>query len=131
MTANKSLKQLTRKVKIGVRYGARLAWDRQDNWQRSANGYRVCLKYQGRSIAVDFWQGVGISEEPTAAGVLDCLLSDATAEGMVFGEWCGEYGYDTDSRTAHRTYRQCLRIARKLRELLGEDYGAFADADRN
>lgn len=131
MTKNKSLTQLARKVKIAVRYGARRAWEKQGEWQRNANGFRVCLKYQGRKMYLDFWQGTGISGEPTAAGVLECLLSDASVEGMDFRNWCGEYGYDTDSREAHRTYRQCLRQTAKLRALLGEDFEEFVECQFN
>ena len=130
MTTNK-----LNRVKIAVRYGARRAWEKQSAWQKNANGYRVCLKYQGRRMFLDFWQGTGISGEPTAAGVLECLLSDASGEGMTFGEWCGEwcgeYGYDTDSREAYRTYKQVQRQTAKLRELLGADYETFLSADRD
>jgi len=134
MTANKTLAQLAKKVKIGVRHGARLAWEKQDDWQTNANGYRVALRYQGRTVALDFWMGAGIEREPEAADVIDCLLSDATSEGMSFKEWCREYGYDTDDRrkmrSAYRTFRACLRIARMVRHLLGSDYELFQNAER-
>ena len=130
MTANKTLAQLAKKVKIGVRHGARLAWEKQDDWQTNANGYRVALRYQGRTVALSFWMGTGIEREPEAADVLDCLLSDATSEGVSFEEWCREYGYDTDSRANYRTFRACLRMARKVRHLLGSDYELFQNAER-
>jgi hypothetical protein len=57
-------------------------------------------------MTVEFSQGPAHTQPPTAEDVLDCLASDAVgwnnAEG--FEDWCGEYGYDTDSRRAERTY---------------------------
>lgn len=45
-----TLKELSEQVKIKAVQGARLDWDKQDEWQRRANGWRVTLSYQGRSI---------------------------------------------------------------------------------
>ncbi len=118
-------------VKIAVRYGARRAWEKQSAWQKNATGFRVCLKYPGRRMFLDFWQGTGISGEPTAAGVLECLLSDASSADESFPDWCGNYGYDDDSREAYRTYRQVQRQTAKLRELLGADYETFLYAERD
>lgn len=124
-TAN-TLRELAETVRLIVRPdAARKPWTQRDEWQKNANDYRLTLVYQGRRYSFDFWQGVGITSEPDAAGVLECLLSDATAEGMTFGEWCGEYGYDEDSRSAHRTYRACVKVGGRLRKLLGDDFGAF------
>ena len=132
MTNQRSkLSDLAKRVLIVVRPGARLDWERQDEWQQRAYGYRVCLQYQGRRFTFDFWQGTGIEREPTAADVLDCLLLDATAEGMTFGEWCVEYGYRRSSPKANRTYRKCVEIDRRLRVLLGDDFTEFFEADRD
>lgn len=37
-----------------------------------------------------------------------------------FEEWAGNFGYNTDSRKAERTYRACLDIGLKLRNMLGD-----------
>ena len=52
---------------------------------------------------------------PAAAGVLHSLLLDAGADGESFGDWCANYGYDTDSRKALSTYLACQETAEKLR----------------
>ena len=59
--------------------------------------------------------------QPELDEVLDCLASDATGieNARSFDEWCGEYGYDTDSRRAERTYKLCCKQAERLRNLLG------------
>lgn len=58
---------------------------------------------------------------PELADVLDCLGMDAASveNARDFADWCSEYGYDTDSRKAHRTYTICKRQAERLRKLLG------------
>lgn len=70
---------------------------------------------------------------PTATSALSCLLMDAEAFGFTFEEWASEFGYDTDSRKAEATYRECVSTSMgimrvftpaqltELRELM-EDY---------
>jgi hypothetical protein len=36
-----------------------------------------------------------------------------------FEDWASEYGYDTDSRAAERTYNVVVKQAAELREFLG------------
>jgi len=38
-----------------------------------------------------------------------------------FADFCGEFGYDTDSRKAEGIYRACGRQAANLKRMLGED----------
>jgi len=49
--------------------------------------------------------------QPSAYSILSCLVS--TNPG-VFEEWCGEFGYDTDSRKAEKTWRACVEQYLKL-----------------
>jgi len=131
MTAQPTLKQLAKKVRLDVTYGARLDYGRQNDWQRQANGYRCTLRYRGRRYSFDFWQGVGVAGDPTAEGCLDCLLSDAQAGGQTFEEFCAEFGYDPDSRRAEATWKACRRTAAGMKRLLGDDFEAFLSADRD
>lgn len=124
------LSELCKSVKINARRGASLDWDKRDEWQQGANDWRVTLSYNGRSYTLDFWQGKGITDAPDAAGVLECLLSDASGADQSLEDWCGDLGYDTDSRKAERTWKACQRCALRLRRLLGSDFQRFMDADR-
>ena len=130
-TDTKTLKQLCGSVRMDVKHGARLAFAKQDKWQQEANGYTVTLRYAKRSYTVDFWRGSGIYGEPTVKGVMECLLSDASSANEDFDSWCGEYGYDTDSRRAEKIYKACKIIRSGLERLLGEDFETFLYADRN
>ncbi len=89
-----------------------------------------CIIRAGRSrMSLVFSKGSGHhGKAPELAEVLDCLASDsytlplpemAGSENEAFAEFCSEFGYDTDSRKALKTYRACLSQARRLRNLLG------------
>jgi hypothetical protein len=54
--------------------------------------------------------------QPKLADVLHSLLSDGAAffDGLTFEDWANEYGFDTDSRKAEATFRECDAIGRKL-----------------
>lgn len=58
---------------------------------------------------------------PETASVLDCLASDAASydNARDFEDWCADFGMDTDSRKAARTYRVCGEQAKALRHFLG------------
>lgn len=131
MTTTKRLSELAETVRLEATYGAKLPWEKQTDWQQRANGYRCTLRYQGRRFSFDFWQGQGITHDPTAAGVLECLLSDAQAEGQTFEEWCSDLGEDPDSRRALATFEACRKIGEGLRRLLGDDFDTFLYADRD
>jgi hypothetical protein len=70
-----------------------------------------------------FSKGIGHhGAEPTAEEVLDCLSSDAAGiENTSFERWCDEYGCDTDSRKALKTFKACEHSAKRLRNFLGDD----------
>jgi hypothetical protein len=83
-----------------------------------------CHLRAGRSrMTVHFSMGVGHNgREPELSNVLGCLASDASGveNASGFEDWCAEYGYDTDSRKAERTFRACEREAKRLQAFLGE-----------
>lgn len=58
---------------------------------------------------------------PESADVIASLVLDSDAlDCAAFEEWAGNLGYDTDSRSAEKTYRACLEIALALRNGIGE-----------
>ena len=130
MTKTEKLADLAKLVSLKTRKGASVPWEAQDEWQQTATGYRCTLRYMGRSYTFDFWQGSAHTEPPDAAGCLECLLSDASSGAEDFESFCGEFGYDTDSRKAHKTWKACRRVSLRMRKLLGDDYERFLYADR-
>lgn len=58
-----------------------------------------------------FSQGYAHTGEPKLKDVLDCLASDSSSieNARSFEEWASDFGYDTDSRKAERTFKACER----------------------
>lgn len=130
-----------------------------DDWKRSAYHFSIALHYQGRDLVTEYWMGHGnetlpkaiaddirscprsvhaermrnsfaIAPKPKVEDVLSSLILDGSACGMSFAEWCGEYGYDEDSRKALATYEECQKAGDKVRRLLGADLAEFQDAEQ-
>ena len=74
-------------------------------------------------MTVVYSQGPANTQPPTAIDVLDCLASDAAGwdNAPNFEDWCGEYGYDTDSRKAERTFNAVEKQSRELEAFLSND----------
>jgi len=126
-----TLSELAKDIRINSTQGSSVPWDRMDDWQKTANAYRVTLRYSGRRLTIDWWQGNGIRTEPDAASVISALVSDAHAGADTFEDFCSELGYDTDSRKAERVWRSCQRLNRQLRQLLGADFEQFSSAEND
>lgn len=96
----------------------------EDDGGRSSH-WRCTISYGKRRMTMIFTMGAGhCGREPELAEVLSCLFLDASGYDNAngFEDWCSEYGYDTDSRKAERTYRAVERQAKQLRSILGDDY---------
>jgi len=64
------------------------------------------------------YYGGGAASDPTADDVVESLALDSFALSVSFEEWCADYGYDTDSRSAEATYRACRRLGERFARLL-------------
>ena len=58
---------------------------------------------------------VSKAKPPKLDDVLHSLVMDSSASEQSFDDWCGEFGYDTDSIKALATYMDCQRNTIKLR----------------
>ena len=117
-------------VRADVKYGAdQKAHERMG---LDMTPWTVTLRYKRRKMTVPYFTGSAITREPDAADVLDCLLSDASGYDAArgFEDWCADYGYDTDSRSAEHTYQQIERQSKKLRVFLGDLYDFAMGCDR-
>lgn len=88
------------------------------------------LLHNGAAYDFPFYVGVGQKgKTPTVDEVLYCLASDAQSTDESFEDWCGNLGYDSDSRKALATYEACARCATELERLLGQ--GPYNDLIHN
>lgn len=111
------------------RYGIKLSCgrigERPDNtgdWQADARHFRCRLSCGKRSFGFYFSQGSAHTQDPTISDVLDCMVSDANGYDNTsdFEDWASEYGYETDSRKAEKTYRAVKKQAEQLKRTVGE-----------
>ena len=95
--------------------------------EQMPRNFECTIDFEGRGyhelLTVYFSQGSAHKKLPTLAEVLDCLASDASGvdNAQSFEDWASEYGYDTDSRKAEKTYNICVQQAQELKALLGQD----------
>jgi len=57
---------------------------------------------------------------PSEYSVLACISSDIYCPDT-FADFCSDYGYDEDSRTAEKQFRACSRFAKQLRAFFTPD----------
>lgn len=81
----------------------------------AARQWKVTLRCEGRRMTLDYYGGD--MAECTIGGVVETLDSDST-NGASFEDWCGDYGYDTDSRAAEATYRAVVKQEKAFNRLL-------------
>lgn len=95
------------------------------------NRWTVTLTRPGRSegaapltLTTAYFMGnaherAGLPIEPEPADVVHSLLLDASAvDAGSFEAWADDFGYDPDSRSAERLYRECLASAERLSAFL-------------
>lgn len=67
----------------------------------------------------------GQTPSPMLYSVLCCVGSDYHCPDN-FPDFCSEYGYDEDSIKAFNLFNDCVKLARKLRQVVtAEEVGAF------
>ena len=77
-------------------------------WAENKNAYRITLKFQGRKMSFNFYQGRGNKEEPTTADAVWTLASDNNTliSCPTFEDFGGEFGWDATTRTTYRAIKK-------------------------
>lgn len=69
--------------------------------------YKITLRNSKSSYTFTFGQSIACQgTEPTSYDVLACLQKYEVGS---FEDFCGDFGYDTDSRRAEKTYKAVLK----------------------
>ena len=112
------------------------AWDRPARmWPGMVAEFETESGFQAAPFTA--WGGLRANKaKPILPDAVDVFYSLTMDSGVLdagsFEDWASEYGYDSDSRQAEKTYRACLDIALKLRAAIGDSgmatlRDAFAD----
>ena len=117
------------RVRFAYSFAGFKIWVKFDK-QNPSYKWNITLKCEGRRMRVSFYQTWDENgAKPSVPRVLSSLLSDARAGEMSFYEFCNEFGYDTDNRSAIKTWRACARFVPRLQKLLGDRYERFCQAE--
>ncbi len=108
-----------------------------DGWK--CDLWNVTIERDGKTFTTSYRTGLGHRKaprhdnslmarpvKPELSDVVHCLLSDAQSGQMSFDEFCGEFGYDSDSRKALATWEACVNTAGPLRRVLGVDFDTLS-----
>mgnify|MGYP001022597990 CR=1 FL=1 len=77
-----------------------------------------------QKISFEFWGSIMEPEVKTEDELLHafyCFISDAVSGNYSFNEFCGEFGYDEDSRKAEKTWKACKKSLEKLNKIYNGD----------
>ena len=72
----------------------------------------------------DFWASIANPELSSEYDVLNafyCFVGDAVSGSYSFEEFCSEFGYDTDSRKAEKTWKACQESYNNLLNIYDGD----------
>lgn len=88
----------TKLIILDSEYKRHFASDKQSRYV-----FKCKLTRKGKSYTFDFGQSIANGmQEPTMYDILACLQKYDVGS---FEDFCSEFGYDTDSRTAEKTYK--------------------------
>lgn len=110
-----------RLAKCGGSLGLTLSDSKTAPWTDADAGYRphyrCTLKGPGGSYTFDFWHSLNAGKTGEKATTYDVLACLEWHTPEVFADFCGELGYNTDSRSAHRTWKACIAMTRALHRI--------------
>jgi hypothetical protein len=102
-------------------------WINKDskNQQHGINYFCSLSNKDGKHYSFDFWGSIADAEKishgektgrPNAYSILACL--DTYSDGESFEDFCNNFGYDTDSITAEKTYKAVMKQIDGLKAIL-------------
>ncbi len=92
------------------------------------NSYTATLRFGKRKFVTGYRMGSAHKHPPKAAEVVSSLISDAESGIYTFEDFCGNFGYDQDSRAAENVWKACVRSSKAFRKFLGNSFSEVAEA---
>lgn len=104
-----------------------------ENRQDGGRKFVVQLRYgRGGSVSTPYEQGSALLDPPSFWEVLHCLIMDiSNIEDHTFESWCADYGFDSDSRSAEKTFNACRDTLPLVRRLLGQGFDEVRALDED
>ena len=99
-------------------YGKHFPTDKED---RNIYSFKLYNKKTKKSYSGAFGDSIHNTEQgntPTNYSILSCLNEDYSTD---FNDFCRNYGYDEDSRSAEKIYKAVQKETAGLKRVLNED----------
>ena len=93
--------------------------DKKD-WNQKVNSYKVTLQYNNVKHTYNFFQGLGIKENPSIESVLHSLLLDVNSTCYNYDDFINEFGYE-DNKQSKSIYKACLKTSEKLDKMFNSN----------
>ena len=112
-------------IGAGIRGTITEDWnDNAPDWaQDKARHYRVRLRYENRTMSLWYYQGLGITREPSVADIVETLACDSHSQYDTLDDFIDELGLTITSlahfRTYERQYKQLNRQNKSFNRLIG------------
>ena len=108
----------------GITASIREDWnDSAPDWAHNKRHFRVRVRYQGRSMSLWYYQGLGIDREPRAVDVIECLVSDSMSDYGSLDDFIYELGIEiksvADFRNYERQYKQLMKQNKSFTRVIG------------
>jgi len=114
--AEKFIKDVNAKVTIEyVEYGKHFDDDKEER-----NIYRITIKRNGKSFTFKFGDSINNTQNGEEPSVYDVLACVQKYDCGTFENFCSEFGYDTDSRKAEKTYKAVCREFKGINRVFGD-----------
>lgn len=94
----------------------------KDGWLADRFLFIFTNKHTKKTLELDYFVGIGWAEQhkkPTPFDVLYSIVMD-NPHGMLFEEWCEEYGYNNDSIKALKIYEACCKQTAEFKNIFPE-----------
>lgn len=100
---------------ISSHYGS-MKWDKQETKREI---FKLQLRRKEKTYTFDFGQSIiKGNQEPTLYDVLTCLQKYDVGS---FEDFCGEFGYDEDSRNAEKIYNAVVKETEAMQRLFNDE----------
>ena len=108
----------------GITASIREDWnDDAPDWGHDKRHFRVRVRYQGRTMTIWYYQGLGNAREPRPVDIIECLTSDLMSDYSSLDDFISETGLEiksvADFRTYERQYKQLTRQNKSFTRVIG------------
>lgn len=95
--------------------------DYKDEWKKTSNKYKARITYNKKSMTIIYYTGSGWKKDPELEDILGSILQDTTYLDYGFEDFANAMGYDSDSRTAEKIYKDIQKQAKKINRIFSKE----------